>query len=94
MELCVAIRILSMNNISESYILYAQQLLTHFVTKFSQLYGETFMSHNIHITLHLADDVKKFGSLNSFFAFPFESFMQPLKKKNKKWSKTSSAISS
>lgn len=41
------------------------------------------ISHNVHIILHLADDVKKYGPLNNFSAFPFESFMQPLKKKIK-----------
>lgn len=39
------------------------------------------MSHNVHIIQHLADDVKKYGSLNNFSAFAFESYMQPLKKK-------------
>lgn len=38
------------------------------------------MSHNIHVAIHLADDVKKYGSLDSFSAFPFENFMQALKK--------------
>lgn len=41
------------------------------------------MSHNVHIISHLADDVKKFGPLDNFSAFPFESYMQPLKKKIK-----------
>lgn len=41
------------------------------------------MSHNMHSILHLSDDVKKFGPLNSFSAFPFESYMQPFKKKIK-----------
>lgn len=81
--LCVAIRIMSTDNLSEEYILFAKKLLTYFVSQFAEIYGNTFMSHNIHIMLHLADDVQTFGSLNNFFAFPFESFMQPLKKKIK-----------
>lgn len=39
------------------------------------------MSHNVHIIQHLADDVIKFGSLNNFSAFPFENYMQSIKKK-------------
>lgn len=39
------------------------------------------LSHNVHIIQHLADDVKKYGSLNNFSAFEFESYMQPMKKK-------------
>lgn len=41
------------------------------------------MSHNVHIISHLADDVKKFGTLDNFSAFLFESYMQPLKKKSR-----------
>lgn len=83
LELCVAIRILSVDNISEEYIEYAKSLINHFVASFTHIYGKSFMSHNMHTILHLADDVKKFGSLNNFSAFKFESFMQPLKKKIK-----------
>ncbi|KAF0706937.1 Uncharacterized protein FWK35_00036977 [Aphis craccivora] len=81
--LCVAIRIMSTDNIPEEYILFAKKILICFVSQFAEIYGNTFMSHNIHIMLHLADDVQTFGSLNNFSAFPFESFMQPLKKKKK-----------
>jgi len=81
--LCVAKRIMSTDNISEEYILFAKKLLNYFMSQFADIYGNTFMSHNIHIMLHLADDVQTFGSLNNFSAFPFESFMQPLKKKIK-----------
>jgi len=45
------------------------------------------MSHNVHIISHLAEDVKKFGPLDNFSAFPFESYMQPLKKKIKSGTK-------
>lgn len=76
-------RILSINNISEEYFDYAKSLIQHFVGLFAQIYGKSYMSHNVHIILHLADDVKKFGPLNSFSAFPFESFIQPLKRKIK-----------
>jgi len=63
--------------------MFAKELLTHFVSTFGQIYRKTFMSHNIHITLHVTDDVKEFEPLNCYSAFPFESFMQPLEKKIK-----------
>jgi len=81
LELCVAIRLLSTNNISSGINNYAKSLLNHFVISFANIYGKSYMSHNIHIIQHLADDVKKFGSLNNFSAFEFESYMQPMKKK-------------
>lgn len=83
LQFSVAMRILSTNNISEEYIDYAKSLILHFVVLFAHIYGKSYMSHNVHIILHLADDVKKFGPLHNFSAFPFESFMQPLKKKMK-----------
>lgn len=83
LELCVAIRILSLNNITDEYRNFAKSLLAHFVAAFGQIYGQSYMSHNIHIILHLADDTKIFGSINNFSAFQFESYMQPLKKKIK-----------
>lgn len=81
LELSFAIRILLASNINETYVIYAEKLLKHFVSTFACLYGEMYMSHNVHSVLHLIEDVKKYGSLNNFFAFPFESYMQPLKKK-------------
>lgn len=83
LEFCVAIRILSIDNISDEYNEFAKKLIYHFVATFAHIYGKCYMSHNIHTILHLADDVKKFGSLNKFSAFPFENYMQPLKKKIK-----------
>lgn len=83
LALSIAIRILLKKNVTNEYNNYAKQLLIYFVTSFKYIYGEMFMSHNIHSTLHLADDAKQFGSLNYTSAFPYENFMQPLKKKIK-----------
>jgi len=83
LELFVAIRILSTQSLSDEYIDYANQLLQYFVLSFKSIYGEIYMSHNIHSLLHLAEDVKHFGSLNCYSVFPFENFMQPLKRKIK-----------
>ncbi|MBW0553830.1 hypothetical protein O181_093545 [Austropuccinia psidii MF-1] len=81
LELCIAIRQLLTNNISSDINNYAKSLLNHFIISFANIYGKSYMSHNVHIIQHLADDVTKFGSLNNFSAFEFESYMQPMKKK-------------
>lgn len=83
MQLCIGVRILSTHNVSEEYIDYAKSLIHNFVALFPRIYGRCCMSHNVYIILHLADDVKRFGSLNNFSAFPFESYMQPIKNKIK-----------
>lgn len=64
----------------EHFISYAHELMKHFITNSIQIYGPDFISHNIHNFLHLTDCVKLFGSLDNFSAFPFENFMQKLKK--------------
>lgn len=49
---------------------------------FGLIYGKSYMSHNIHIILHLADDTKIFGYIYNFSAFPWKP-LQPLEKKFK-----------
>ena len=61
-------------------VLYASSLLRVFVADFAEIYGIHFVSHNVHNLIHLAQDVLKFGCLNNFSAFPFENFLQMLKK--------------
>lgn len=57
----------------ESNVDFAEELLRHFVSDFGILYGEKFISHNVHNLLHLADDVRRFGSLDNFSSFRFEN---------------------
>ncbi|KYN50247.1 hypothetical protein ALC62_06180 [Cyphomyrmex costatus] len=58
---------------------YAEKLLQHFVQSFEKIYGKENVSHNVHNLLHLSNEVRKFGPLDSFSAFRFENFLQTLK---------------
>lgn len=58
----------------------AKDLLVWFVRKFIPLYGAERMVSNIHNLIHISDDVKLYGPLDSYSAFPFENFMQKLKR--------------
>ena len=62
------------------YLDYARQLFAYFVTNAEDFYGNTFPVYNVHSLLHIADDVEKYVSLNEISAFPFENFLQTLKK--------------
>ena len=62
-----------------SYVDYAEQLLQEFVKSFQNLYGPQFVSYNIHNMLHLANDVRKFDTLENFSAFEFESYIARIK---------------
>lgn len=79
-SLSVAVTIMCCPSLSKQYLNYAQQLLNYFVESFKILYGEHKISHNVHNLIHMPDDVKHFGVLDSFSAFKFENFMQYLKK--------------
>lgn len=37
------------------------------------LYGKSFVSYNAHGLVHLVQDVRRFGPLDSFSAFPYEN---------------------
>ena len=53
----------------------AETLLNRFITGFIEIYGPKYVSHNIHNLVHVVMDVDKFGILDNFSAFKFESFI-------------------
>ena len=60
---------------------YARNLTQYFVANAKHVFGETFSVYNVHSLIHLADDVEHFNcSLNQLSAFPFENFLQQIKK--------------
>lgn len=79
LTLHVAVRILCSKKLESQYINYASTLLDYFVANFKILYGQENVSYNIHNLLHLARDSHKFGNLDSFSTFKFESYLGKLK---------------
>lgn len=73
--LSCGIRILMSDISSDEDILFAEKALRKFVILSENLYGIEFMSYNLHGLLHLANDVKLLGKLDSFSAFDFENYM-------------------
>lgn len=74
-----AVRICS-SSLTESYLPIAEQLFKFFAEGCIEIYGEQSISHNFHNIIHVAADVKKFGTLDSYSGFPFESRFYTLKK--------------
>ena len=62
------------------YCNYADELLKLFVSHSGNIYGEGFYVYNVHSLIHIADDVRKFGALDSISAFPFENFLHQIKR--------------
>lgn len=75
-----AIRILLTQGLLKQYLVYAEDLLKYFVHEFGVAYGEDQLVYNVHSLTHLADDAKKYGTLDSVSAFQFESYLGRLKK--------------
>lgn len=83
----VSFRILLAPNVSIDLVNFVEKILTYFVDKFCEIYGKEFISLNVHNLLHIVDDYKKFGALDSCSCFPFENFMKTLKKMLRKHEK-------
>src|SRR5258705_13756330 len=79
LALHVAIRMLASPQLCMELNSYASELLLYFVTHFGKLYGKENVSYNVHGLIHLSDDVKHFGHLDTFSAFPFENHLQSIK---------------
>lgn len=58
----------------------AKILMVQFVKDFGILYGEHFISYNVHGLIHLFDDFNKFGPLDTISCFKFENYVYQLKK--------------
>ncbi|XP_032457916.1 uncharacterized protein LOC103317700 isoform X1 [Nasonia vitripennis] len=83
--LSTAIRILANPVVSMESIDFAEKCIKLFVETASDVYGIEFLSYNVHTLLHLPDDVKRYGPLDNFSAFPYEnnmSFCRKLCRKN------------
>lgn len=79
----LAVRIMANPQIctNETFLAYAHSLLLYFVSNYVTIYGEQYLSHNVHNFLHIVNDVKIFGCLDNFSCFKYENNMQKIKKK-------------
>ncbi|VEN58351.1 unnamed protein product [Callosobruchus maculatus] len=67
-----------------SLVDYASALLKYFVDVFRTSYGPENVTHNVHNLLHLTQDVRDHGPVDTFSAFPFENFLQSILKSLRK----------
>ncbi|KAB0791928.1 hypothetical protein PPYR_12999 [Photinus pyralis] len=59
---------------------FCSKLLKTFVKHCEVLYGLQFIVYNVHLLSHIYNDVKRYGNLDTFSAFPFENFLGKLKR--------------
>jgi hypothetical protein len=77
----VAMRLRLTQHLCASLIDYAERLLLNFFENLYSINGEDQLVYNVHVLLHLVDDVRLYGSLDNVSAFQFESYLGTLKKK-------------
>lgn len=61
------------------FLSIAEKLFEQFVELFKNIYGKDYISSNIHNLTHIVDEVKKYGKLQSFNAYPFENKLHVIK---------------
>jgi hypothetical protein len=83
LKLAVAMSILLLRNdeMRNRFLDFARNLILEFIRDSAELLTERYVVYNIHGLQHLPDDVEYFGvSLNELSAFPFENYLQSVKK--------------
>lgn len=73
------ITLLCCSSISNAMLIEAKRSLNEYVSRFDILYGRKNLTCNLHLLLHLSDDVRKFGPLWTMSCFPFENLNGVLK---------------
>jgi len=75
----VAIRCLCSKALIDTYIDFVQGALQYFVDTFGEIYGRQHVGYNVHSLYHLASDARRYGVLDNFSCFEYESFLGVLK---------------
>lgn len=66
---------------NRNLLVYAKELLEWFVDQSSYLYGQEFVTYNVHSLTHLHEDLVNHScNLQKMSAFPFENYLGMLKK--------------
>lgn len=62
------------------YLQFVRSSLLQFVNLAAEIYGKDVLVYNMHSLIHIADDVARFGPLDTISCFPFENHLRSLKK--------------
>lgn len=72
--------ILCSKHLCQQLIDVAEKYIIQFVDDSAKIYDQYFVSYNVHSLIHICEDVRNFGNLDSFACFPFENMLGKLKK--------------
>lgn len=65
--------------IEEGFLTLAEELITAYLEEYIDIYQIDSINNNVHNLRHLAEDIKKFGSLPKFSAYRFENKLGQIK---------------
>lgn len=68
-------------------LLVAREMLLQFIETYAELYGKHHITSNVHNLSHAVDEVERFGELETFSAYPFESALGKVKRLLRKGSR-------
>ena len=74
LKFSIALRLLNMEDQSCN-LKFIEKLLIEFIQESKLLYGNSFVSYNVHNLYHLCDDYNNYGPLDKISAFSFESYL-------------------
>lgn len=74
------------------FLRLGETLLKSFVENYSRYYGKQYITSNVHNLTHVIDEVKRFGILQSFNAYPFENKLYCIKRMVRHGNRTLSQI--
>lgn len=77
---CAITILCSQKHINSIGIDFAHELLLMFIKHSQNVYGISFLIYNVHMMCHVSDDVRIYGVLDNYSAFPFENYLGGLKK--------------
>ncbi|VDP28686.1 unnamed protein product [Schistosoma margrebowiei] len=78
-RLALSMYLLAHPKVHKSVVETARMELLNFMNEYEWCYGCEHLVYNVHLLQHLPDDVRAHGPLDSFSAFPFESYMRQIK---------------
>ncbi|VDP53231.1 unnamed protein product [Schistosoma mattheei] len=78
-RLALSMYLLAHPKLHKSVLETAEKDLLNFPNEYEWCYGCENLVYNVHSLQHLPDDVRAHGPLDSFSAFPFESYMRQIK---------------
>lgn len=80
LSLSIAMCILYNEELVRTLKMYGNELLEYFVKEAEVIYGETFLSYNVHCLQHLADFAEHYKCLQNCTAYEFENNMSAIKR--------------